>query len=113
MAECFERFSKYVASLRDTKSVQDIFGTPIHSCKRKYPGAHGQWEHRGASYSRKKGHQGYQRQQGKGGRGGGKYQQGGRSGARNDPYYSNEYAPQWQDWSALTQYPGKCRICKQ
>ena len=107
-----ERFSQYVASLRDTRSVQDTFGTPIHSGKRKYPGAHEQWEHEGASYSRKKGHQGYQHQKGKGGRGGGKYQQGGRGGA---PYY-NDYAPQWEDGSGHAVSHSshiQCRICKQ
>ena len=27
--------------------------------------------------------------------------------------YSNDYAPQWQDGSALSQFLGKCRLCKQ
>ena len=105
-----ERFSLYVSSLRDTRSAHDTFGTPIHSGKRKYPGE--QLEHEGASYSRKKGHQGYQHQKGKGGRGGGKYKQGGRGGA---PYY-NDYAPQWQDGSSYAASHSsnlQCRFCKQ
>ena len=108
--EVLGRFSLYIASLRDSRSAHDTFGTPIHSGKRKYPGE--QWEHEGASYSRKKGHQGYQHQKGKGGRGGGKYQQGGHGGA---PYYS-DYSPQWQDGSSYAASHSsylQCRLCKQ